>query len=125
VQGALLDAILLTGPGRFLSVARSNLLSDGMYSARSCYAFYQELPPRVGYLAPSPNFVRTARIALVAVPVGGMAGASIVLSLVVRQAVEISVAARTLPRSGEVASVPVGTPRAAQVKTQPRSRISP
>jgi hypothetical protein len=74
--------------------------------------------PEWGYLAPSPNFVRTARIALVAVLVGGMAGASIVLSLVVRPAGEISVAARTLPRSGEVASVPVGTPRAAQVKTQ-------
>jgi hypothetical protein len=74
--------------------------------------------PEWGYLAPSPNFVRTARIALVAVLVGGMAGASIVLSMVERPADEISVAARTLSRSGEVALAPVGTPRAAQVKTQ-------
>ena len=40
--------------------------------------------PEWGYLAPSPNFVRTARIVFIAVAVGGMAGAGVVLSLVER-----------------------------------------
>jgi hypothetical protein len=67
--------------------------------------------PEWGYLAPSANFIRTARIALIAVVVGGIAGASIVLPLVERPADEISVAARTLSRPGEDASVPVFTAR--------------
>jgi hypothetical protein len=67
--------------------------------------------PEWGYLAPSANFIRTARISLIAVVVGGIAGASIVLPLVDRPADEISVAARTLSRPGEDASVPVGTAR--------------
>jgi hypothetical protein len=73
--------------------------------------------PEWGYLAPSANFIRTARISLIAVVVGGIAGASIVLPLVERPADEISVAARTLSRPGEGASVPVGTPPT-QVKMQ-------
>ena len=66
--------------------------------------------PEWGYLAPSANFIRTARTALIAVVVGGIAGASVVLPLVERPAGESSVAARAL-----VASVPVDTPRAAQI----------
>ena len=64
-------------------------------------------------LAPSANFIRTARTALIAVVVGEIAGASVVLPLVERPAGESSVAARTL-----VASVPVDTPRAAQISPQ-------
>jgi hypothetical protein len=73
--------------------------------------------PEWGYLAPSSSFIRTARIALIAVVVGGIAGASVVLPLVERPAGEGSVAARTLPRSDEVTS-PVITPRAAQMTPQ-------
>jgi hypothetical protein len=75
--------------------------------------------PEWGYLlAPSPSFVRMARIVLIAVAVGGIGGASVVLSMLERPAGETSVAARTLPRPGEVVSVPVGTPPAAQEKAQ-------
>jgi hypothetical protein len=74
--------------------------------------------PEWGYLAPAPSFIRTARIVFIAVAVGGMAGASVVFSLVERPVGETSVAARTLARPVEAASVPVGTPRAAQMNTQ-------
>jgi hypothetical protein len=74
--------------------------------------------PEWGYLAPSPIFIRTARIILIAVTVGVIAGASVVLSMLERPAGETSVAARTLPRPGEVVSVPVGTPSTAQEKAQ-------
>jgi hypothetical protein len=74
--------------------------------------------PEWGYLAPAPNFIRTARIVFIAVAVGGTAGAVVVLSLVERPVGETSVAARTLARPVEAASVPAGTPRAAQVNTQ-------
>jgi hypothetical protein len=52
------------------------------------------------------------------VTVGGLVGAGVVLSTLERPASETSVAARTLTRSGEVVSVPVGTPPAAQEKVQ-------
>ena len=73
--------------------------------------------PEWGYLAPSPIFIRTARIVLIAVTVGGIGGASVVLSMLERPAGETSVAARTLTRPGEVVSVPVGT-RPAEEKAQ-------
>jgi hypothetical protein len=73
--------------------------------------------PEWGYLAPSGNFIRTARVALIAVVAGGIAGAVIVLPLIERPVGENSVAARTLSQSGEGAAVPVGTPRA-EVKMQ-------
>lgn len=38
--------------------------------------------PEWGYLAPAPSFMRTARIALVATAIGGIAGAAVVVSLV-------------------------------------------
>ena len=69
--------------------------------------------PEWGYLAPSSSFIRTARTALFAVVVGGIAGAAVVLPLVERPAGESSVAARTL-----VASAPVDTLRAAQITPQ-------
>jgi hypothetical protein len=74
--------------------------------------------PEWGYLAPSSNFIRTARIVLIALAIGGIVGASVVLSMVERPASETSVAARTLTGPGEVVSVPVGTPPAAQEKAQ-------
>src|SRR5215475_9666353 len=74
--------------------------------------------PEWGYFAPSPIFIRTARIVLIAVTVGGIGGASVVLSMLERPVGETSVAARTLPRPGEIVSVPVGTPPAALEKAQ-------
>ncbi len=74
--------------------------------------------PEWGYLAPSPSFVRMARIVLIAVAVGGIGGASVVLSMLEQPAGETSVAARTLSRPGEIVSVPVGTPPAAPEKAQ-------
>jgi hypothetical protein len=58
-------------------------LSFVMRSARNFH-------PEWGYLAPSPNFIRTARIVLIAVAVGGIAGASVVLSLAERPTGEAS-----------------------------------
>jgi hypothetical protein len=56
--------------------------------------------PEWGYLAPAPSFMRTARVAVVAMAVGATAGAGAVLSLIDRPA-ETSVAARTLVRPVE------------------------
>jgi hypothetical protein len=77
--------------------------------------------PELGYLAPSSNFIRTTRIVLIAVAIGGIVGASVVLSMIERPASETSVAARTLTRPGEVVSTPVGTPPAAQEKAQAKT----
>lgn len=74
--------------------------------------------PEWGYLAPAPTFIRTARIVLIAVTVGGVVGASVVLSLLERPTSETSVAARTLPRPSELVSMPVGAPPAPQEKAQ-------
>jgi hypothetical protein len=60
--------------------------------------------PEWGYLAPAPNFIRTARVILVAAAVGATAGAGVVFSLVGREDAETSVAARTLARPAEAAS---------------------
>jgi hypothetical protein len=42
--------------------------------------------PEWGYLAPAPNFMRTARIVVVATAIGATAGAAVVLSLAERSA---------------------------------------
>jgi hypothetical protein len=81
--------------------------------------------PEWGYLAPSPLFIRTARIAVIAVTVGGVIGASVVLSMLERPASETSVAARTLPRPSELVSVPVDSPPAPQEKAQAGIRDRP
>jgi hypothetical protein len=73
--------------------------------------------PEWGCLVPSGSFIRTARIALIAIAVGVVAGAVVFLPLVDRPIGGSSVAARTLSQSGEGALEPVGTPRA-QVKLQ-------
>ncbi|HEY1980934.1 MAG TPA: hypothetical protein VGH13_12690 [Xanthobacteraceae bacterium] len=81
--------------------------------------------PEWGYLAPAPNFMRTARVVLVATAVGATAGAAVVLSLVERpggseatevaaHAIVTSVQAATIPTT-PAPSVPVAavTPPAA------------
>ena len=42
--------------------------------------------PEWGYLAPAPNFMRTARVVVVATAIGATAGAAVVLSLAERSA---------------------------------------
>jgi len=79
--------------------------------------------PEWGYLAPAPNFVRTARVVLVATAIGATAGAGVVFSLVGRADTETSVAARTLAQPAEPASVqpslPTPATRPAQAKRAP------
>lgn len=77
--------------------------------------------PEWGYLAPAPSFLRTARIVIVAMSVGAVAGAGVVFSLVDRPAAEVgqsSVAARTLARPAAAASTPAGPPAPAQMNAQ-------
>jgi hypothetical protein len=72
--------------------------------------FADNFNPEWGYLAPAPNFMRTARVALVAAAVGAISGAGVVLSLIDRPAAEeTSIAARTLVRqtNSVLAAVPV------------------
>ena len=57
--------------------------------------------PEWGYVAPTPGFMRTIRIVLIATAVGAAVGGGVVVSLVDRTAdatSEDSVAARTLAR---------------------------
>jgi hypothetical protein len=56
--------------------------------------------PEWGYFAPAPNFLRTARVFVVAVAIGA-ASAAVVFSLMDRPIGETSVAARTMVRSAE------------------------
>lgn len=68
--------------------------------------------PEWGYLAPAPNFVRTARVVLVATAIGATAGAGVVFSLVGRADTETSVAARTLAQPGDAVSAQLNLPQA-------------
>jgi len=79
--------------------------------------------PEWGYLAPAPNFMRTARIVLVAAAVGATAGAVVVLSLTERPGAETSIAARTLARPAEAVS-PAGNPQPAPMQSM-QTRASP
>lgn len=59
--------------------------------------FAENFNPEWGYLAPAPNFMRTARIVAVAAAIGASAGGAVVFSLIERPlAEEPSVAARTM-----------------------------
>lgn len=68
--------------------------------------------PEWGYLAPAPNFVRTARVVLVATAIGATAGAGVVFSLVGRADTETSVAARTLAQPADAVSAQLNLPQA-------------
>src|SRR5215472_10034663 len=78
--------------------------------------------PEWGYLAPAPNFMRTARIVAVATAIGATAGAAVVLSLVdrpipgpVADATKSLVVVRSLvqPAEAAAAAAPAGQPVAA------------
>ena len=70
--------------------------------------------PEWGYLAPTPSFVRTLRIALVATAIGATAGAGVVVSLLPHRAsggsTDSSIAAHAL-----VTSVPAANSSAAAI----------
>ena len=74
--------------------------------------------PEWGYIAPAPNFLRTARVFVVAAAIGAMATAAVVFSLMDRPVAETSVAARTLVQSVEPALPTRSAPPVAQLQTQ-------
>ena len=71
--------------------------------------------PEWGYIAPAPNFLRTARVFVVAAAIGATASAAVVFSLMDRPAAETSVAARTLVQPVVPAR---SAPLVAQLQTQ-------
>jgi len=82
--------------------------------------------PEWGYLAPAPNFLRTARIALVAAAIGATSGGAVVYALVEPPSAEdASVAARTLVRSSD-STLAAGTvsPAQAVIPAQPHIAAS-
>jgi hypothetical protein len=74
--------------------------------------------PEWGYIAPAPNFLRTARVFVVAAAIGATASAAVVFSLMDRPAAETSVAARTLVQPVEPALPTRDAPLVAQLQTQ-------
>ena len=74
--------------------------------------------PEWGYIAPAPNFLRTARLFVVAAVIGATASAAVVFSLMDRPAAETSVAARTLVQPVEPALPARSAPLVAQLQTQ-------
>ena len=74
--------------------------------------------PEWGYIAPAPNFLRTARAFVVAAAIGAMATAAVVFSLMDRPVAETSVAARTLVQPVEPALPTRSAPPVAQLQTQ-------
>jgi hypothetical protein len=71
--------------------------------------------PEWGYIAPAPNFLRTARVFIVVAAIGATASAAVVFALMDRPAAETSVAARTLVQPVELART---APLVAQLQTQ-------
>jgi hypothetical protein len=71
--------------------------------------------PEWGYIAPAPNFLRTARVFVVAAAIGATASAAVVFSLMDWPAAETSVAARTLVQ-------PVEPTRSAPLMAQPQTQ---
>jgi hypothetical protein len=75
--------------------------------------------PEWGYIAPAPNFLRTARVFVVAAAIGATASAAVVFSLMDRPAAETSVAARTLVQPVVPAPPTRSAPLVAQMQKQP------
>jgi hypothetical protein len=75
--------------------------------------------PEWGYIAPAPNFLRTARVFVVAAAIGATASAAVVFSLMDRPAAETSVAARTLVQPVGPAPPTRSAPLVAQMQKQP------
>jgi hypothetical protein len=73
--------------------------------------------PEWGYLAPAPNFLRTARVFVVAAAIGALASAAVVFSLMHWPAAEASVTARTLVQPVEPPLRMRNAPLVAQLQT--------
>ncbi len=74
--------------------------------------------PEWGYVAPAPNFLRTARVFVVAAAIGATVSAAVVFSLMDRPSAEAPVAARTLVQPVEPAPPARSAPIVAQLQTQ-------
>src|SRR5215472_13710946 len=82
--------------------------------------------PEWGYLAPAPSFIRKTRVVVVAAAIGATIGAGVAFSRVSHQAVESSVASRTLVRPIEGTSTPPNSQaQLAQANTLPVSEEHP
>ena len=75
--------------------------------------------PEWGYIAPAPNFLRIARVFVVAAAIGATASAVVVFSLMESPAAETSVAARTLVQPVGPAPPTRSAPLVAQMQKQP------
>src|ERR1700722_1864178 len=75
--------------------------------------------PEWGYIAPAPNFLRVARVFVLAAAIGATASAAVVFSLMDRPAAETSVAARTLVQPVGPAPPTRSAPLVAQMQKQP------
>ena len=80
--------------------------------------------PEWGYLAPAPDFIRTARVVLVATAIGVAAGAGVTFSLVAYPTTETSVSARTLVNEVATACATSAELTSGQSPTQRQSRSS-
>ena len=74
--------------------------------------------PEWGCIAPAPNFLRVARVFVLAAAIGATASAAVVFSLMDRPAAETSVAARTLVQPVEPALPTRDASLVAQLQTQ-------
>src|SRR5580692_11442232 len=91
--------------------------------------------PEWGYLAPAPNFMRTARVVVVATAIGATAGAAVVLSLAERSAPgAVADAGKTLvvvhslvqpAEAAAPATAPVAAPVATAVPAAPVASAAP
>jgi hypothetical protein len=86
--------------------------------------------PEWGYLAPAPNFMRTARVVVVATAIGATAGAAVVLSLAERSAPgavadagKTMVVVHSLVQPAEAAA-PAAAPIAAAVPAAPVAPVA-
>jgi hypothetical protein len=80
--------------------------------------------PEWGYLAPTPSFIRTARVALVATAVGAIVGVGVGFSWISHQVTETSVAARTMVRPIEASLLRTQSPLPLASSGQPTSTPS-
>jgi hypothetical protein len=78
----------------------------------------RNLNPEWGCIAPAPDFLRTARVFVVALAIGAMVSVGVVFSLIDRPIAEVSVAARTLVRPVDPTLPARSVPLAAQPQTQ-------
>ena len=77
--------------------------------------------PEWGYLAPAPDFIRTARVVFVATAIGAAASAGVTFSLVAHPTTETSVSTRTLVNEAAMARATPAELMSSQSPTQQQS----